>query len=75
MSVLKLDSVEQASAAHQKTLEYFDSRLAQLRDQLEKDQSEETTAKTRGRIAEIKEFKRQLEPLPEIRPVSHKAIE
>lgn len=75
MSLLKLDKVEQASAAHQKTMGYFNARLAQLRDSLEKDQTEESTVKIRGRIAEIKDYLRQLQPQPEIRPVSHKPVE
>ena len=70
MANLNLDSVERRHSAVQKVLAYYEERIVELLDKLEKSADVATTEKIRGRIAEIREFQSEFKERPDIRPVS-----
>lgn len=76
MTPLHLSKHEREQEGVRKTVAHFKERLEELRSSLERDITEEASAKIRGRIQEIRDFLRAVEPQSlEIRPVAHRVIE
>lgn len=76
MKPLYLNEHERGQDGVKKTVAHFKERLEELRSSLERDITEEASAKIRGRIQEIRDFLRAVEPQNlDIRPVAHRVIE
>lgn len=76
MTPLYLNEHEREQEGVRKTVAHFKARLEELRTSLERDVPAEASAKIRGRIQEIRDFLRAVEPQSlDIRPVAHRVIE
>ena len=62
---MKLTEAQRGTPLWRDLTEHFEKRLAALRTLNDQDASETTTAKTRGRILQIKEFLALALPTPE----------
>ena len=63
---IEINEVDKLTSLWQKLNTHFDQRLATLRLQNDKPQSEDQTAAIRGRIAEIKSFYELTKEYPQV---------
>lgn len=60
----KLSNVDRGAGVWLQLMKHFESRIRELQAKLEGDQTPEDTAKTRGRIAELRTLQKLNEDLP-----------